>query len=178
VLSRVSVAEQREKLGAASVALHRADLQAALLQGLTRAGGKVHLGTECVGFEQAEGYVRASFASGREERGDLLIGADGLNSTVRAHLLGDGPPRYAGYSAWRAVVRPKRELVPRGAVESWGRGTRFLIAHIGRGRVYWAAAKNAPQGAQGEPDESEKESLLRTFQDWHEPIEELIGVTD
>jgi 2-polyprenyl-6-methoxyphenol hydroxylase-like FAD-dependent oxidoreductase len=178
VLSRVSVSEQREKLGATSVAAHRADLQAALLQGLTVAGGKVHLGTECVGFEQAEGYVRASFASGREERGDLLIGADGLNSTVRAHLLGDGPPRYAGYTAWRAVVRPQRELVPRGAVESWGRGRRFLVAPIGRGRVYWAAAKNAPQGAQGEPDESEKESLLRTFQDWHEPTEELIRGTD
>jgi len=99
VLSRVSVSEQRETLGATSVATHRADLQAALLKGLTKAGGKVHLGTECVGFEQAEGYVRASFASGREERGDVLIGADGLNSTVRAHLLGDGPPRYAGYTA-------------------------------------------------------------------------------
>ena len=124
VLSRLSVSEQREKLGATSVATHRADLQAALLQGLAEAGGKVHLGTECVGFEQTEGYVRASFASGREERADLLIGADGLNSTVRERLLGDGPPRYAGYTAWRAVVRPQRKLVPHGAVESWGHRAR------------------------------------------------------
>jgi 2-polyprenyl-6-methoxyphenol hydroxylase-like FAD-dependent oxidoreductase len=178
VLSRVSVSEQRDKQGATSVAAHRADLQAALLQGLAEAGGKVHLGTACVGFEQTEGYVRASFASGREERGDLLIGADGLNSTVRAHLLGDGLPRYAGYTAWRAVVTPQRELVPRGAVESWGRGTRFLFAHVGRGRVYWAAAKNAPQGTEGRPAGSRKESLLATFRGWHEPTEELIRVTD
>jgi 2-polyprenyl-6-methoxyphenol hydroxylase-like FAD-dependent oxidoreductase len=178
VLSRVSVSEQREKLGAASVAAHRADLQAALLQGLAEAGGKVHLGTECVGFEQTEGYVWASFASGREERGDLLVGADGLNSTVRERLLGDGPPRYAGYTAWRAVVTPQRELVPHGAVESWGQGTRFLFAHIGRGRVYWAAAKNAPQGAGRKPAESRKDSLLRSFLGWHKPIEELIRVTD
>ena len=178
VLSRISVSEQREKLGATSVALHRADLQAALLQGLAEAGGKVHLGKECVGLEQTEGYVRASFASGREERGDLLVGADGLNSTVRERLLGDGPPRYAGYTAWRAVVTPRRELVPRGAVESWGRGKRFLFAHISRGRVYWAAAKNALQGADRRPARSRKEFLLGTFRGWHESIEELIRVTD
>jgi 2-polyprenyl-6-methoxyphenol hydroxylase-like FAD-dependent oxidoreductase len=178
VLSRVSVSEQREKLGAASVALHRADLQAALLQGLAEAGGKVHFGKECVGLEQTEGYVRASFASGPEERGDLLVGADGLNSTIREHLLGDEPPRYAGYTAWRAVVTPQRELVPQGAVESWGRGKRFLFARIGRGRVYWAAAKNAPQGADRRSAGSRKEFLLGTFRGWHEPIEELIRVTD
>ena len=40
VLSRVSVSEQREKLGATSVAAHRADLQAALLQGLAEAGAR------------------------------------------------------------------------------------------------------------------------------------------
>lgn len=176
VLSRVS--EQREELVATSVAAHRADLQAALLQGLAEAGGKVHLGTECVGFEQIEEYVRTSFASGREERGDLLVGADGLNSTVRERLLGDGPPHYAGYTAWRAVVRPQRELITPRAIESWGRGKGFLFAHIGRGRVYWAAAKNAPQGTEGRPAGSRKDALLRTFRGWHEPIEELIRVTD
>jgi len=178
MLSKVSVSEQREKLGATSVAVHRADLQAALLQGLAEAGGKVHLGKECVGFEETEGYVRASFASGREERGDLLVGADGLNSTVRERLLADGPPRYAGYTAWRAVVTPQREFVPHGALESWGRGKRFLFTRIGRGRVYWAAAKNAPQGTEGRTAGSRKDPMLGTFRGWHEPTEELIGVTD
>jgi 2-polyprenyl-6-methoxyphenol hydroxylase-like FAD-dependent oxidoreductase len=178
VLSRVSVAEQSEKVGAPSVAAHRADLQTALLQGLAEAGGEVHLGAECVDFEQTEGYVRAAFAGGREEHGDLLIGADGLNSTVRERLLGDGPPRYAGYTAWRAVVTPERELFSEGAVESWGRGTRFLFTRIGRGRVYWAAAENAPQGADRGPAGSRKDVLLGTFRGWHEPIEELIRATD
>jgi len=176
VLCRVSVSEQSVKVGAANVAAHRADLQTALLQGLAEAGGEVHLGTECVGFEQTEGYVRAFFASGREERGDLLIGADGLNSAVRELLFGDGPPRYAGYTAWRAVVTP--ELVPQGAVESWGRGTRFLFTRIGRGRVYWAAAKNVPQGANRGSARGTKDALLGTFRGWHEPIEELIRATD
>ena len=172
------IAEQSEKVGAPSVAAHRADLQMTLLQKLDEAGGEVRLGTECVGFEQTEGYVRASLAGGREERGDLLVGADGLNSTVRERLLGDGPPRYAGYTAWRAVVTPERELVPQGAVESWGRGRRFLFTWIGRGRVYWAAAENVPQIPDRGPAGGGKDALLGTFRGWHEPIEELIRATD
>ena len=178
VLSRVPVAEHREKMGAASVATHRADLQMALLKGLAETRGEVHLGTECVRVDQTEEYVQASFAGGREERGDLLIGADGLNSTVRERLLGDGPPRYAGYTAWRAVVTPERELVPQWGVESWGRGTRFLFAPIGRRRVYWAAAENAPQGAVHGPAGGAKDALLGAFRGWHEPIEKLIRATD
>jgi len=178
VLSRVSISELSEKVGAASVAAHRADLQTALLEGLAEAGGEVHLGAECIGFDQTEGYVRASFAGGREERGDLLIGADGLNSTVRKRLLGDGPPRYAGYIAWRAVVTPERGLGPQWGIESWGRGTRFLSAPIGRGRVYWAAAENVLRGVDHEPARGRKDALLRVFRDWHEPIEELIRATD
>ena len=37
------------------------------------------------------------FRDGAEARADLLIGADGLRSTVRRLLFDDGPPRYAGY---------------------------------------------------------------------------------
>lgn len=67
--------------------------------------------------------MRAFFADGTEERADLLVDADGLRSTLRQSLLGDGPPRYAGYTPWRAVVSPKDGLVPAGeAVEVWGRG--------------------------------------------------------
>jgi 2-polyprenyl-6-methoxyphenol hydroxylase-like FAD-dependent oxidoreductase len=60
-----------------------------------------------VRFEQHENKVTAYFASGRVETGDLLIGADGVNSTVRSQLLPEITPRYAGYVAWRGLVPEK-----------------------------------------------------------------------
>ena len=48
--------------------------------------------------------VTAEFTNGARTRGDLLIAADGLESTVRRQLLPDASPHYAGYVAWRGVV--------------------------------------------------------------------------
>ena len=68
---------------------------------------EVEAGAKLVRFEQDDGGVTAHFADGRTARGDVLIGADGLQSTVRAQLLGESEPRYAGYCHpardwWRA----------------------------------------------------------------------------
>ena len=85
-LAEVPARELEKRSGAPSVAVHRADLQSFLLK---EAGEKnVVLGAECSGFEQDDAGVTAIFADGTVERGELLIGADGLNSTVRARLFG------------------------------------------------------------------------------------------
>jgi 2-polyprenyl-6-methoxyphenol hydroxylase-like FAD-dependent oxidoreductase len=61
---------------------------------------------------QDAGGVTALFAGGEREAGDLLIGADGINSIVRARIFADAPaPRYAGYVAWRGVIE-ERALPP------------------------------------------------------------------
>jgi 2-polyprenyl-6-methoxyphenol hydroxylase-like FAD-dependent oxidoreductase len=121
----------------------------------------VRLGAACTGFEQDDEGVRVFFADGAEERGDLLVGVDGLRSTIREGLLGDGAPRYTGYTAWRAVVTPENEPVPAGEVfEAWGRGVRVICAPIGRGRVYWAISKNAPEGEHDLPVGGVRAGLL------------------
>jgi len=62
-------------------------------------------------FEQDGGAVLAHFADGSQAEGDLLIGADGLHSTVRSTLVPSLKPQYAGYVAWRGVVE-EREVEP------------------------------------------------------------------
>jgi 2-polyprenyl-6-methoxyphenol hydroxylase-like FAD-dependent oxidoreductase len=85
-----------------------------------------HLGARMVGFEEAGDSVTATFADGRRTTGDLLIGADGVNSTVRRLNLADCEPVYAGYVAWRGVV-PEVDFV--GAAADFLRD-RFVFNHI------------------------------------------------
>jgi 2-polyprenyl-6-methoxyphenol hydroxylase-like FAD-dependent oxidoreductase len=177
VLARIPTWQLDEKVGARSAAVHRADLQGALLREL--GDEAVRLGAACRGFEQEGEGVRAFFDDGTEERADLLVGADGLRSTIRRGLLGDGNPRYAGYTAWRAVVAPEDELVPADeAWEVWGRGVRFICTQIGRGRVYWAVSKNAPEGEHDVSTGAAKDALLELCAGWLEPVEELIAATE
>jgi 2-polyprenyl-6-methoxyphenol hydroxylase-like FAD-dependent oxidoreductase len=177
VLSRIPAWQLDEKVGARSAAVHRADLQGALLREL--GDEAVRLGAACRGFEQEGEGVRAFFDDGTEERADLLVGADGLRSTIRQGLLGDGDPRYAGYTAWRAVVAPEDELVPADeAWEVWGRGVRFVCTQIGRGRVYWAVSKNAPEGEHDVSSGAAKDALLELCAGWLEPVEDLIAATE
>jgi 2-polyprenyl-6-methoxyphenol hydroxylase-like FAD-dependent oxidoreductase len=62
------------------------------------------LGMSLQRVEQDESCVTAVFAEGSRVRGDLLVGADGLRSTVREQLLPEPAPQYAGYVAWRAML--------------------------------------------------------------------------
>ncbi|MBF6568940.1 MAG: FAD-dependent monooxygenase [Candidatus Binataceae bacterium] len=62
-------------------------------------------GRALVRFEQTADSVEARFADGTLIEGDLLIAADGINSTVRSIVAPASKPEYAGYIAWRGLVR-------------------------------------------------------------------------
>jgi len=66
------------------------------------------LGKRLVQIEQNDKAVTAAFADGSRERGDLLVGADGIRSTVREQFLPQAQPVYAGYVAWRGVLDEQR----------------------------------------------------------------------
>lgn len=153
-----------------SVVTTRPHLQRALLSALPETA--LRLGAEFTGFRQDGSGVTALFADGTEEGGDLLVGADGLNSTVRAQLFGEEHPRYAGFTAWRglAYLEDGREDV---GFEAWGRGEVFGVAPLGGGRFYWFATKNTPEGGRAAPA-GHKAELLERFGSWVEPIPSII----
>jgi 2-polyprenyl-6-methoxyphenol hydroxylase-like FAD-dependent oxidoreductase len=153
--------------------LHRAEL----LDVLHRAAGPdlVRLGANCIGLDQDAATVTARFDDGRVARGDLLIGADGLKSVVRSCLFGSQPPRYGGYTAWRAVTRFEQSRLTPG--ETWGRGRRFGQWGMTDGRAYWYATETVAEG-QSDPPEGRKQGLLNLFRGWHKPVEDLIAATD
>ncbi len=73
--------------------------------------GHYHRGRGLKGFEQTETSVVAQFADSSAAAGDVLIGADGLRSTVRGQCLPEAVPLYAGYCAWRALL-PESAIPP------------------------------------------------------------------
>jgi 2-polyprenyl-6-methoxyphenol hydroxylase-like FAD-dependent oxidoreductase len=77
-------------------------LYRALLDALP--GESYRLGKRLARVEQDGDTVTAIFADETRERGDLLVGADGVRSTVRGQFLPDVQPVYAGYVAWRASI--------------------------------------------------------------------------
>lgn len=153
--------------------VHRAELHEALLAALGRDAVRTAAACDAVGQDEPGVWTRFDIDS--EARGDLLVGADGLRSTVRAALFGAEPPRYAGYTAWRGVCAFDPERLAPG--ESWGRGRRFGHLAMSGGRAYWFAVADAPRAA-SDPPEGRKAHLLDLFRGWHEPIGALIRATD
>jgi 2-polyprenyl-6-methoxyphenol hydroxylase-like FAD-dependent oxidoreductase len=164
-----------EKVKAPSIGIHRADLQAKLADALGRE--HITLGTTCVAYTQDVKGATALFAEGDEARGQILIGADGIKSLVRNQLLGDEPPRYAGYTAWRGVGHIDRPEVPLGMMfVALGRGSQVGMLPIGGGRTYWFATANVPAGEVAGPN-GHKADLLKLFGGWYPPFPAAVEAT-
>jgi 2-polyprenyl-6-methoxyphenol hydroxylase-like FAD-dependent oxidoreductase len=171
-----SVREIEQRVGAPTFGVRRPDLHRVLLDALD--DGVVRFGATCEGFEQDGEDARARLASGEETCGDVLIGADGMRSVLRAELPGATEPRYAGYVSWQAIARVDTDVVPIGLFRvMWGRGARFLFYRIGPEEVYWEGTFAAPAGG-GEPVEQRRPAVLKRFRDWAAPVEAIVQATD
>lgn len=98
--------EATARYGAPYYQMHRPDLLGILATALP--AGVLHLGERAESFDQDADGVTVRFASGRETRGDVVVGADGIHSTVRRILLGDEQPDFSRIVAWRALIPRER----------------------------------------------------------------------
>ncbi|CAI8902869.1 FAD-dependent oxidoreductase [Pseudomonas sp. IT-P218] len=86
----------------ANMALPRIDLHNILLDKASRLGAQIELGVTVESFEQKSDSVSVCLTTGRVGDYDLLIGADGIYSKIRALLLGDQfKPAFTGQGGWR-----------------------------------------------------------------------------
>lgn len=155
-------------------AVHRGDL----LEMLKSALGDetvVHLASKCVGFEQDGSGVTARLADGGEDRGAVLIGADGLHSVTRKPIVAD-TPRFSGWHVWRGMpeyTHPSLALDM--AYQIWGPASVFGMYPVGS-RLFWYAGAMRAEEA-GDRPVGRKRDLLDLFQGWPEGTPEVIEAT-
>src|SRR5215831_16543768 len=95
-----------ELYGAPHLTVHRADLLAIIASGFP--AEHIHLGHRAVDLGDKGDCTGVRFENGARITADVVVGADGINSTVRTALLGEEEARFAGCVAYRGLVPVER----------------------------------------------------------------------
>jgi salicylate hydroxylase len=178
VLSSEDLATKCESLyGERTYTAHRADLLDAIRRAVPATS--VRLGRRCVALDQGGPRHVLRFADGESAEADVVIGADGIHSMVRAALTEPVPPAYSGLCAFRALVPAGQapEFARRPAQTLWLGPDHHLVHYpISAGRLVNLVAF-APAG--GYTTESwtataTVRELLAEFAGWDERLLALI----
>ncbi|HEX2301802.1 MAG TPA: FAD-dependent monooxygenase, partial [Pseudonocardiaceae bacterium] len=181
VLRSTALGRECEQLfGAPYYSVLRADLHRGLLERLPE--GIVHLGLHCTGVHERTDGVVLRFADGSATTADVVIGADGIHSRVREHLVHD-EPRYSGQSIYRALI-PADRLTFLGRepkVVLWlGPGRHCVCYPVAGGQqISLAATVPAPLwGAESWSARGRTEDLAAAYLGWHPEVRALTGAPD
>ncbi|MGB7313718.1 MAG: FAD-dependent monooxygenase, partial [Nodosilinea sp.] len=176
-LSYVDLRPLFERVGQRPYPVSRTDLQSVLLDAF---GPKdVHMSMNCVGVDQDEHSATAIFENGDRVSGDLVIGADGIHSAVRADVVGHCVDRrYARYVNWNGLVKADPELCEK---DLWvlyvGDSKRASMMPVGGDRFYFFFGAPMAEGTQVDPTHRQDE-LAKIFQGWPDKVQKLIQAID
>jgi 2-polyprenyl-6-methoxyphenol hydroxylase-like FAD-dependent oxidoreductase len=157
------------------VGINRPDLHSTMA---AAGGDRVQTGSQVTGLENGDAGVSVTLADGRIESGDALIGADGIESFVRARLLGDEPPRYSGLTMWRANVTLEEAAMPTvDFLRFWGADAAFVCFRSGGQRLSWEAIVASDPGGR-DPPGGGKRAVVDRFAGFTDPVVPIIDATD
>jgi 3-hydroxybenzoate 6-monooxygenase len=169
-----------QRFGAPYALIHRADLLNALLEAC-RNSPLIRLETSCqvTRYEDEGERVRVETADGRSYTAPALIGADGLWSTVRAQLIGDGKPRVAGHITYRAVLAADEvpEYLRRWEMVLWSGPRCHLVHYPLRGGALYnlVAVFHSNRYEEGWNSYGDPEELHQRFQNTCADVKLMLG---
>lgn len=167
-------ADCERRFGAPYLAVHRADLQSALLSVVD--GERLHLGAEVSDVDPAG---RLRFAAGGGYDADVVVGADGIRSTVRELLVRDEPV-FSSYAAYRGLVPMDRLPAAAAAplARMWLGPGRHLVCYPVRGGEAMSFAGIAPSptaSAESWSAGADPAELAAAFSGWHPAVAAVVG---
>jgi 2-polyprenyl-6-methoxyphenol hydroxylase-like FAD-dependent oxidoreductase len=146
------------------VAIHRAALHEVLRDATSKLPAR--LGTSVIDVKDGPA-PRVSFSDGSTDDYDLVVGADGVHSTVRRLALSGPAAGYVGQACWRFVANGFPELT------DWtvllGRGRSFLTVALGQGAVYCYADVSTD-----DPARTRSGDWRELFVDFADPVPRLL----
>lgn len=153
--------------------VYRPTLLAAIADQVPRQ--QVHTAHRCVAIAQNSTGVEARFENGSTAHGTLLVGADGLHSTVRRSIVPKDQLRYSGQTCFRGIAHlPVKE--PGIIREMQGAGKRCAVCPMTKERLYWWTAQNAQAG--NLIDQNQRQDfLLNEYKNWPSAITDYIAAT-
>lgn len=174
----------RAKFGKPYAVTHRADLHDTLHEAC-RASNLIELrnSTKIADFEETADGVTARTDAGEAFHGAALIACDGLWSTIRAKIAGDGAPRVSGHIAYRAVlpIEQAPEEIRWNAATLWA-GPRTHLVHypLRRGELFnIVAVFHSDRYVEGWNQTGDREELMKWFGNAHDHCLALLEkVTD
>ena len=152
------------------IAIDRPRLQKILLAGA--AAVPCRLDTSITSLMQDERRVQVGFSDGTTSDYDLVVGADGISSTVRTLVLGTVLPDYAGIMVWRSLA-PIRPPDPTNFRIMFGDGCFFGITPLGEGPTNVFGAVGMPRTH--DPLQGRLERFRKRFAGFGGPVQECLA---
>ena len=185
VISRFALAdEHRRQHGAPYNQLHRGDFHQLLIAKVrSLKKDAIRLNARVAGFEETESEVRVKLASGEMLAGELLIGADGVKSAVRAQIAGPDHAAYTGDAAWRLTI-PAEKLAPglfAQVMSVWmGPGAHVVCYYLRAGALlnFVGLVETGDVSEESWTARFPWERLKADFAGWHPDIQAIIDCAD
>ncbi|HJQ94449.1 MAG TPA: FAD-dependent oxidoreductase [Acidimicrobiia bacterium] len=157
--------------------VHRHDLLMALAGPLP--SDLVSTGHRCVGVIQSESGVTLSFDNGRSAEADLVIGADGIQSVLRAQVTEPSRPIHSGFVAYRGLIKTSRiPGLPNDIVKLWmGENQHFLTFPVRRGEMinYVGFLPAVDEVLESWSAPGDAQALAAAFRGWDPQLDELLA---
>jgi salicylate hydroxylase len=170
-----------ETFGFPHYQMHRADLLSALVGALPPE--RLHVGHRLTAFADDGDRVEATFENGNAIEVDLLVGADGIHSAVRAALFGPQDPAFTGCAAYRGLVPAERlrHLDLEVTAQLWmGPGAHFIHYYVQQQRLvnFVAVVEQDDWTRESWTDRGEIADALAAFEGWHPQLHEILRAVD